>query len=168
MLIEQRRTVPLAIEPLWELLIDPARVSRCMPGLEAFAETSPDQYEGRVRVKVGPISLRLQGRLVVHERDRARWTARMSAEGKDSRIAGAVAATMTMSLARGGAAETELVVLAEATVLGKLGEFGQPIMKKSADRIMQQFVQNVTEAMANGQGGRPEAGDAAILTDERR
>jgi carbon monoxide dehydrogenase subunit G len=165
MLIEQRCTVPLAIEPLWDLLVDPAWVSRCMPGIEAFAETGADQYEGRVRVKIGPVSLRLQGRLVVHERNRGSWTARMTAEGKDSRIAGSVAASVVMTLAPGGAAATELVVVTEATVLGKLGEFGQPIMKRSADRIMEQFVKNMTEAMASGGSIGP---TAAVQSDERR
>jgi carbon monoxide dehydrogenase subunit G len=147
MLIEQKCTVPVPIEPLWALLIDPTAVSRCMPGLEAFVEVATDQFEGTVRVKVGPIALRLQGRMVVHERDRESWTARMSAEGKDSRIAGAVSAKLTVSLTPRADAETELAVHTDATVLGKLGEFGQPIMKKSADRIMQQFVKNITEAM---------------------
>jgi carbon monoxide dehydrogenase subunit G len=160
-LIEQKCTVPVPIEPLWSLLIDPAAISRCMPGLEGFAEVATDEFEGTVRVKVGPISLRLQGRMVVHERNRESWTARMSAEGKDSRIAGAVSAKLTVSLTPRAAAETELAVHTDATVLGKLGEFGQPIMKKSADRIMQQFVKNITDAM-EARASEPLAGRVAL------
>ena len=40
-----------------------------------------------------------------------------------------------------GAADTD------AAVLGKLGEFGQPIIRKSADRIVQQFAENIARAL---------------------
>jgi uncharacterized protein len=147
MIIEQKCLLPIPIERLWDFLIDAPAVSKCMPGIEEFSEASPDEYEGRVRIKVGPISLRLQGKVVVVERDRERWTAKMKAEGGDVRIAGGVTAILTMTLAPTQQSETELNVMTTATVLGKLGEFGQPIMKKSADRIIQQFVQNVIDAL---------------------
>jgi carbon monoxide dehydrogenase subunit G len=146
MIIEQKCLLPIPVERLWDFLIDAPAVSKCMPGIEEFSEAGPDEYEGRVRIKVGPISLRLQGRAIVVERDKERWTARMKAEGGDQRIAGGVTAVLTLSLAPTERGETELNVVTNATVLGKLGEFGQPIMKKSADRIIQQFVRNVIAA----------------------
>jgi uncharacterized protein len=143
MIFEQKSVLPVPIGELWEFMIDAPAVSTCMPGIEEFSETGEDRYAGRVRIKVGPISLRMEGSVAVTERDRSSWTARMTAEGRDKRIIGGVKADLVMTLVPNGTAETELTVLTNASVMGKLGEFGQPIMKKSADRILQQFVQNI-------------------------
>jgi carbon monoxide dehydrogenase subunit G len=39
--------------------------------------------------------------------------------------------------------ETELVVETDVNILGKIGEFGQPIIRKKADQMLQQFVENI-------------------------
>ena len=143
-------TIPAAIERLWDFMIDAQAVSGCMPGLEEFREAGQDAFEGRVRITVGPVSLRLNGRVAVLERDRASWTAKMSAEAKDVRIAGDVKAAFTTHLTRKGDNETELSIATEAKLLGKLGEFGQSIMKKTADRYLTQFVDNIALALVKG------------------
>lgn len=149
MIFEQKSVLPVSIGKLWEFMIDPPAVSSCMPGIEEFSETGEDQYVGRVRIKVGPIALRMEGSLAVTERDRSSWTARMTAEGRDKRIIGGVKADLVMTLVPQGTAETELTVFTNASVMGKLGEFGQPIMKKNADRILKQFVQNIVEKIGS-------------------
>lgn len=148
MIIEQRCTIPVAVDRLWEFMIDVPAVSRCLPGVDAFVATGDDEYGGAVRVKVGPISLRLEGRITVGERDGVERVARMTAEGRDPRIPGGVKAKLTMRLVPVGASETELQLHADAAVLGKLGEFGQPVIKKSADRIVQQFAENIVREIA--------------------
>lgn len=140
---EQTCTVPVPVERLWDFMIDAPAVGACMPGIESFTAVGPDQYAGKVKIKVGPIALRMEGSVVVTERDRGTWTARMHAEGQDKRIFGGVKADLTMRLMPQGDASTGLVVRTDATVLGKLGEFGQPMMKKTADRILMQFVDNI-------------------------
>jgi uncharacterized protein len=147
MIIEQRCTIPAPVERLWDFMIDVPAVSRCLPGVETFTAAGPDEYHGAVKVKVGPIALRLQGRIVVGERDRDRWLARMTAEGQDTRVLGAVTATLSMRLAPLGPHETELHLHTDAAVLGKLGEFGQPIIRKSADRMVQQFADNIVREL---------------------
>jgi carbon monoxide dehydrogenase subunit G len=47
--------------------------------------------------------------------------------------------------------QTELIVTTEAQVMGKLGEFGQPVMRKKADSMMQEFSRNI----ANLAAGKP-------------
>jgi uncharacterized protein len=149
MIFEQKSVLPVSIGKLWEFMIDTPAVSTCMPGIEEFSETGENRYAGKVRIKVGPIALRMEGSVAVTERDRSSWTARMTAEGRDKRIIGGVKADLVMTLVPQGMAETELTVFTNASVMGKLGEFGQPIMKRSADRILQQFVQNIIEKIGS-------------------
>jgi carbon monoxide dehydrogenase subunit G len=147
---EQTCTIPVPVERLWDFMIDAPAVGACMPGIESFTEVGPDQYAGKVKIKVGPIALRMEGSVAVTERNRDTWTARMRAEGQDKRVFGGVKADLTMTLVPAGAASTGLVVRTDATVLGKLGEFGQPMMKKTADRILAQFVDNIVAKLAAG------------------
>ena len=138
-------TVP--IETLWEFMIDAQAVSACMPGLETFRQVTEDQFEGLVKISLGPISIRLNGTISVLERERSTWLSRMSAQARDLKIGGDVKATFTTRLVQASAYETEIRIDTEAKVLGKLGEFGQPIMKKTADRYLTQFVENITKAL---------------------
>ena len=41
--------------------------------------------------------------------------------------------------------ETELVIDTDASIMGRLGEFGQSVMKKKADGMMQEFASNLTK-----------------------
>ncbi len=147
MRFEKTSVIAVPIDRLWDFIIDAKAVSACLPGLDEFRENGPDSYEGRVRLSIGPISLRLQGGIVVIERDRANWTARMRADAKDARVPGNVKAEFTTRLApvQGG---TSLDIVTESKILGKLGEFGQPIMKKTADKYLTQFVDNISRALS--------------------
>jgi uncharacterized protein len=89
----------------------------------------------------------LNGSVSVVERDRSQWTSRMSAQARDARIGGDVKAMFTTRLAKIAESETEISIDTEAKVLGKLGEFGQPMMKKIADRYITQFVANIVQAL---------------------
>jgi carbon monoxide dehydrogenase subunit G len=53
--------------------------------------------------------------------------------------------TIQLSPAAGG---TELLVETGLSILGKIGEFGQPFIKKKADGLMQEFVSNLEAALS--------------------
>ena len=75
----------------------------------------------------------------------------MRAEAKDQRLGGGVRARLSMDLAERGPAETELLVALEVHVLGKIGEFGQPVMRKKADAMLQEFAQRVSQQLLGQQ-----------------
>jgi uncharacterized protein len=142
---ENRATVPVGREVLWTYLMDMRNVGACLPGVEGVRESGPDTYLGTMRLRVGPISLRFEGSVKVVERDRDRWLAVLQAEGTDRGAGGAVKARIELRLAEADGTSTELDVVTDATVLGKIGEFGQPVMRKKADSIMQEFATNVSQ-----------------------
>ena len=63
-------------------------------------------------------------------------------------VGGTVSSVFTMTLVDRGADGTELMVTTEAKILGKLGEFGQPVMKKKAAAITQEFARNIGDRLA--------------------
>jgi carbon monoxide dehydrogenase subunit G len=62
--------------------------------------------------------------------------------------AGAVNGKTTMNLKEIGASETELMVETDVNILGKIGEFGQPIIRKKADSMLKEFVENIKKQLS--------------------
>jgi len=144
-----RCTIPVAREALWQFLMDVPQMATCVPGVESVTPSGDDQYNGRMRVKVGPIHLTLQGVLTIQERDPQQWLAVARAEANDRRVGGGVHLTAHLTLVESGPAATELDVQTQARFLGKLGEFGQPVIRKQADAIIAEFARNVAAHFHN-------------------
>ena len=143
MKFSQRAVIPSAREPLWNFLMDVPKVAQSLPGVESVSKIDDTTYQGTLKVRVGPISLNLQGKIILEEQDKERWRAALRAEAKDRVAAGAVNGKTSMELKELGPKETELVVETDVNILGKIGEFGQPIIRKKADQMLQQFVENI-------------------------
>lgn len=147
MTFTQACVIPAERERLWELLMDVPRVARCVPGVESVEAVEGSAYRGSLKVQVGPIRLALQGTMTIEEQDREAWRARMRAEANDRRLGGGIRARMTLALApaEGG---TRLQIETDLAILGKIGEFGQPIIRKKADAILEEFARNLRAALA--------------------
>jgi carbon monoxide dehydrogenase subunit G len=143
MIVDQQVTIAAPVDRVWEFMMDIPAVSQCVPGVDAFEKIDEDTYEGALKLKVGPIGVRLQGRVVVAERDRENLRSQMNVSAAEKRIASTVSAKATMTLVPKGDAETELNIHTEASILGKLGEFGQAVMRRKADQVMAEFARNM-------------------------
>ncbi len=147
MKFSQRAVIPVARELLWQFLMDVPKVAQSLPGVESVSRIDDTTYQGTLKVRVGPISLNLQGKIIVEERDQERWRASLRAEANDRVAAGAVKGKTTMELKEVSPTETELVVETDVNILGKIGEFGQPIIRKKADQMLRQFVENMKQQL---------------------
>ena len=133
-------------------MMDIPAVSRCVPGVDGVARIDDQTYAGVMSVRVGPIAVRLDGRIILAERDEAARHARMDLQAADKRINGAVNAKMSMQLEPlDDGAATRLGIETDANVMGKLGEFGQGVIRKKADQIVQEFARNLSAAVTTTQ-----------------
>jgi uncharacterized protein len=148
MTFTQACTITASREAVWDFLMDMQNIAHCLPGVENVRQVDAETYDGTLRIKMGPIALALQGTIVVEAKDRAQWHGAMRAEAKDRRLGGGVRARLGMDLSEKGTAETEMRVTLEAHVLGKIGEFGQPVMRKRADAMLQDFARHVSEQLS--------------------
>ena len=140
--------IPVAPERLWDFLMDVPKVGRCVPGLVGVIEAvNGGAYQGDLEVRVGPIRLSLQGTITVEEQDRSAWRARMRAEANDRRLGGGIRARLNLTLAPLESG-TRVQIDTDLAVLGKIGEFGQPVIKKKADALLEEFARNLGSALA--------------------
>lgn len=148
---QQRVTIDAPIDRLWGFVMSVTDVATCVPGVTAVepVEGATDAYRGKLGVSVGPIKLTLEGNIAIEQQDEAAHLAVMRAEARDRRLGGGVNATMRLELTP-ATAGTDLVITTDATFLGKLGEFGQPVLRKKADGILADFAKNLQARMKAG------------------
>jgi uncharacterized protein len=131
-------TVAAPRDRVWAKLMDIPAAARCVPGVASVRAAGTDKYLGTLAVQVGPVRLVLDGDLVVTARDEKAGTASVKADAKDSRVGGAIRATLALRLAE-KYGETELRITTDLAVMGRIGEFGQAVIKRKADQLMQDF-----------------------------
>ena len=139
--------IPVERERLWDFMMEVPKVARCVPGVDTVEAVDAGAYRGSLKVQVGPIRLALEGIITVEERDRNAWKARMRAEANDRRLGGGIRARLGLTLAPGEGG-TRLTIDTDLAILGKIGEFGQPIIKKKADTLLAEFARNLRSALA--------------------
>ncbi len=147
MTFTQECVIPVARERLWDFLMEVPKVGCCVPGVEGIEAVEAGAYKGSLKVQVGPIRLLLHGTIIVEEQDRSAWRARMRAEANDRRLGGGIRARLSLTLAPAESG-TRVHIETDLAVLGKIGEFGQSVIKKKADTLLEEFARNLQSALA--------------------
>lgn len=146
-------TIPVDVDEAFVVLTDLERVAPCMPGAK-LETVDGDTYTGRVKVKVGPMSLTYRGTAEVVEKDPETHTARISARGNEARGGGTANADVSARLTavEGG---TEVVVETNIDVTGKPAQFGRGVMADVGHKIIDTFSECLSHRLA-GEEEAPE------------
>jgi uncharacterized protein len=138
-------TVPVGIDRAFEILTDLERVAPCLPGA-TLEEVDGDRYTGKVKVKVGPITVVYRGTAEVTEKDDAAKHATIHAEGKEQRGAGTASADVSADLVSEGDESTKVTVRTDLAVTGKPAQFGRGVMADVGNKLIGTFAERL-EAM---------------------
>ncbi|KAB8189130.1 carbon monoxide dehydrogenase [Nonomuraea phyllanthi] len=144
--IENSFTVPLTLDQAWITLLDIRRVAECMPGA-VLDSADGDIFAGRVKVKVGPVSLTYKGQAEITQRDEAKHVAMLVAKGRDARGNGTAGANVTMRLADDGG-RTRVDLLTELDITGRPAQMGRGVMTEVSNRLINQFADALAGKLA--------------------
>jgi len=139
--------VGVALDTVYDALLDIERVAPCLPGAEVLARTGADAFSVAVKVRVGAASLQYRGDVQVLERDDQARRAVLSIKARETRGQGAAEATAEMRLAAGDAA-TRVGLDTEVNLTGKAATMGQGIIAAVSERLVGQFAQNLSSMLA--------------------
>jgi carbon monoxide dehydrogenase subunit G len=128
-----------------EFLEDVPAVAKCIPGVEELKPAEPDVYDGKVRVRIGPLGMTIAGRARL-EREGDIW--RLHGEGRDGRVGAGAKAVLEATLAELAPERTEVRIDADVQFSGRLAELGQPLIKRKADSMVKEFAANLQKAFA--------------------
>jgi uncharacterized protein len=143
--LQHRVTVDAPRAKVWAVLMDLPVAARCVPGTRDVAPEG-EGVRGTFEVRVGPVKLALAGIVAVESRDEQAGTARLRADAEDQRLGGAVRAFVDLAVA--GDAPTELRITSDVTILGRIGELGQPLIARQADKVLAGFADCLRRTVA--------------------
>jgi uncharacterized protein len=146
MKIANQFTVSAPIEQAWDVLCDPEQVIPLMPGAQLTGHEG-DDYLGKVKVKVGPVTSEFSGKVRFVEQDRDQHRAVIDAKGKESRGTGNAAATVTAQLHDDGN-RTNVTVDTDLKIVGKLAQFGSGMLQQVSEKLLGQFVESLEAELA--------------------
>ncbi|MGA5025544.1 SRPBCC domain-containing protein [Streptomyces griseoincarnatus] len=158
--MEHEVFVPVEAQRLREVLDDPARVARAVPGLQHDAGAEP--VTGRLKVRIGGSSITYRGSVRVSAQDDGVYA--VEGEASESRGDGTVRLSLRLT-PRPADAGTALVVTGTATADGRVTDLPQDAVTSAVTRLLNRFAENLaTAAEESSPPESPEqltAGDAA-------
>ena len=159
-------TVPVPPDRAWDVLLDVEKIAPCMPGA-TVDEFDGEVVTGRIKVKVGPVSLTYRGTAKFTERDPDARVIVLEASGKETRGAGTASATVRATLEpESGGEGTTASMHTTMNVTGRPAQFGRGVMIEVGSKLVEQFAQNLRQLIAeDGAAGGNAAATATAEPD---
>ncbi|MFF6913809.1 SRPBCC domain-containing protein [Streptomyces sp. NPDC012466] len=156
--MEHEVFVPVPAERLREVLDDPARVARAVPGLQQDAGAEP--VAGRLKIRVGSHSVTYRGAMRVLRRDDDAYA--VEGEVQEARGSGSVRFALRIAL-REAADGCTLVYDGTASADGRIKDLPADAVDGAVARLLNRFAEQLaaTAADADDEAPRPPAGAGA-------
>ena len=161
--------VPLPPAEAWAVLMDIRRIAPCMPGAELTEIVDEKNYKGKVAVRLGPVALAFAGLVTFEEIDNTGRTARVKAQGTDSKGRGGANAMSSFRVEDAPGGGSKVLVHTDLNLSGSVAQYGRGVgmIQTTAAQIMNQFANNLKAhigrdgAAAPTTGGQAQASGAA-------
>ncbi len=144
MKVEGSHTFDAPREIVWPTLLDPVVLAKIMPGCEKLEQVGDNEYEGVIKIKVGPVQGTFNGKVILADIDAPNGY-NMQVTGKGP--AGIVDGNGKLWL-QGENGQTILHYTGDANVSGKIASVGQRLMDTSARAIIRQSLEGLGQQIA--------------------
>jgi carbon monoxide dehydrogenase subunit G len=152
------------LEQTWTALLDVPRVGRALPGASIDPDGADGSYRGRLKVRLGPVTVEYEGVATLVDVDEDEHVASFHLQGREARGHGGATATITNHLFREDGA-TRVVVETDLAVTGRAAQLGRGLMEDVAARMLEQFASRLErEVLATAEA--PEAVSEARPAEE--
>ncbi len=145
-------------------LLDVNKIVGCVPGAELSEVVDTTTFKGKVKIKVGPITVAYSGTAKIADRNDAQHSATLEAEGRETTGPGSARAKALMSVEADGAGSVVKIVT-EYNVAGRVAQFGRGVMEDVSRRIVNDMAAcikaNVESAEPSGDVGGGGGGGSA-------
>uniref|UniRef100_A0AAU1LTV9 SRPBCC domain-containing protein n=1 Tax=Streptomyces sp. NBC_00148 TaxID=2903626 RepID=A0AAU1LTV9_9ACTN len=168
--MEHEVFVPVPVPALRRTLGDPARVARCVPGLQQDADASAGPLAGRLKFRADGHTITYRGALTLRLSDggdSGGGTFSVTGEGVEARGTGSAKLALTVGLTEtdGG---TTIAFTGTVSGDGRIVDLDAAAALAAAERLLDRFTQQlVTETLAarDGAAGASDASEASDPSD---
>jgi uncharacterized protein len=138
MQLENSFQVGATPDKVFAYLLDVNKVAGCVPGAELSEVVDESTFRGKVKVKVGPITVGYNGTARITDRNDAERSATLSAEGRETTGPGSARATAIMRVesADGGSV---VKIATDYHVAGRVAQFGRGVMEDVSKRMVNEM-----------------------------
>lgn len=164
MKLDNEFRVHAPIERAWEVLTDIPAITPCLPGA-ALNDHDGNEYRGTVKIKVGPVTSKYEGKAVFAVVDEDRRHIEIAADGSDSRGSGNASASITADM-RSDGDHTVVTIATDLKVAGKVAQFGKGMIAEVSGKLIDQFVECIEQELLGEQVVADVAAASAATTAE--
>ena len=126
---------------VWEALMDPEVLANVMPGCEKLNQVGDNQYEGQIKIKVGPVQGKFQGKVTLTNINKPDSYS-MTVDGKGA--PGFMKGEGQVELEEKNGS-TVMHYAGEAQVGGRIASVGQRLLDSSAKALTKQSLDNLNK-----------------------
>ena len=138
------RQLAITQQQAWDALNDPAVLKACIPGCEKVEPTGENQYAIGVALKIGPVSAKFAGKIVLSEIvPPTSYTLNFEGQGGAAGFGKGNSAV----LLKPNDAGCELTYTVHASVGGKIAQLGQRLIDGVAKSMAEDFFKRFDDAM---------------------
>jgi carbon monoxide dehydrogenase subunit G len=159
MQLENSFSVSAPPDRVFAYLLDVNKIVGCVPGAELSEVVDPTTFKGKVKIKVGPITVAYNGTAKIVDRNDAQRSATLEAEGRETTGPGSARAKALMSVESDGAGSTVKIVT-DYNVAGRVAQFGRGVMEDVSRRIVNDMAACIK---ANVEAAEPASGAGGVV-----
>ncbi len=142
--MQASRSLAVTQQQAWDALNDPQVLKRCIPGCDKIEANGENQYTVGVAVKIGPVSAKFGGKIVLSEIVPPHsYTIGFDGQGGAAGFGKGNAQVQLTPLGSG----CELAYTVHASVGGKIAQLGQRLIDGAAKSMAEDFFKRFDEEM---------------------
>lgn len=161
MQIQNSFEVPVAPHTAWTTLLDIPAIAPCMPGARILEERGEETYKGEVQVRLGPMVLSFQGTGQIVEKDDAKHSAKVKAQGRDTKGRGNASADIAFNLVPAGEG-TRVDITTDLKLSGSVAQYGRSsgMINDLANHLVGEFASNLRQKLNDDMNPAPAAAES--------
>ena len=144
-------------DQVFAYLLDVNSVAGCVPGAELTEVVDSSTFKGKVKIKVGPITVAYSGTARIDSRDDATRSATLHAEGRETTGPGSARATAHMSVEpfEDG---SMVKIVTDYAVAGRVAQFGRGVMEDVSRRLISDMAACIKANVEADESSTPASG----------
>ena len=158
--IEKTFQVEQPVQLVWSFLSDPRKVVTCVPGAQITEQVDEKNYQGSIRVKVGPSITDYKGEVEIVRLDPQNYEIEILGKGLDVRGRGSASMKMNGKLKALDDGRTEVTSVSELNVVGILAQMGSRVISEVSNIMFGEFTKNLESRLAESRDKPQSAIDA--------